>query len=414
MAWRSSTLAYRERHCPAALDHHEAGTPRDREVFQVGIAAHAILDVLCRRQVELGRGVEGDEAAALAQAAAEVLVREGREFDGTPEPPMSPAASAEGRELAVRAWYVYPTQLEDRSEHGLAVDVDWRPVDYSSPRAWWKAAMDIVGPCVGDTRDDEDDGGIGVCVTDYKSAWPTDETELETIQIRGQALVAVAHAERLLGFSPAFVRRRVINLRTLASFEADLVLDEDGEQTLSTWRQDVRLLVAAAESRVGGKRPARPGAHCLGCPFLGRCEDARAHLRGDVLDGDPETIATRYAVVDAMRDMLRDACVALTAEGPVVLDDGVVGHVGRPRRVLVPTAAADLCRAWWKGDEPDPRAVGLVTALEPSVTAAGKVAAALYPRDRSKGAKADRDALIDSLTISRIVARFGIHPTSTE
>lgn len=414
MAWRSSSTAYLERHCPHALDHHERGTPRDREVFQVGIAAHAILDVLCRRQRELGRGVEGDEAAALAQAAAEVLVREGREFDGIPEPPMSPQAAAEGRELAVRAWYVYPAQLEDHSEHGLAVDADWRPVAYGSRSAWWKAATDLVGPCVGDDTDDESEAPIGVCVTDYKSAWPTDESELETIQLRGQALVAVAHAERLLGFPPAFVRRRVINLRTLRAYEADLALDEDGEATLDLWRRDVRLVVAAAEARgPDGARPARPGAHCLGCPFLGRCEAARSHLRGDVLDGAPELVATRYAVADAMREELRAACVALTAEGPITIEDGQVGHVAQQQRVLVPDAVDRLCRVWWGDATPDPRAVGLVTALDPAVTAIGKAAAALYPRDRSKGAKAARDALTDSLTTTRAVARFDIHPTPT-
>lgn len=418
MAYRSSTVRYATDHCPRAIDHHEAGTPRDREVFAVGVAAHAILDALSQRQNALGRELRDEEATEFARAAAEYMLQHGREFDGVPEAPMASDDMAEGLRLGLRAWAAYPTTLQDRTEATLAIDAEGRPVEYSSPSAWWKAACDIVGPVLGDDDGDSDEYAPmqGVCVTDYKSAWPTNEAELDTIQLRGQALVALAHAASIGVEQPGFVRRRVINLRTLAIWEADLVLDDAAPATLDRWLADLRLAVAASEARDStGARVARVGIGCLGCPFVGHCEPARAYLRDGALDGGREMIATRLAVVEAMRDELLSALREATKESPIAIEGGVVGYVAVPKREVKPEAATALALEWFRPAVASEwlanngQLIGLLTALDFGVTALGNVAAQLWRADRSRANKEAREAFVSSLTTTKPSVKFGLH-----
>lgn len=415
-ALRSSTARLVGDYCPRALDHAEAGVPRDREVFQVGIAAHAVMESLCR--VQKARGELGpDEGLEVATAVATDLVTTGRAFEGEPEPPMSPAAAAEGRDLALSAWAVHPASTADTAELGLEVDEDWRAVPYGSARGYWRAAIDLVGPAV---LEDGDAEYQGLHVTDYKSAWPTGAEELETIQLRGQALVALAHAHRLGVEHPAFVRRRAINLRTRQAHESDLFLDDAGLAQLDTWRADVALVVAQARARgEDGLRPARPGARCLGCPYVLRCDPARAWLRGSLAeDADDVMLATRLAVADAIRQELWTWAREAAREGNIDIEGGTVGFVAKPKRATVDAAPTTLALAWFAPPAPgtwlaeNGATVGLLRALDPSVTALERVAKALHPSGRDKSAMQARRDLVAACTTTLHAAEFGIHKST--
>lgn len=415
MIWRSSILSALDEHCPRALDFIEARTPHDRDIFDAGIAAHAVLDGLHRMQQQRGE-ITPDEAAKIAHSVATGLVTTGRSFDGIPEPPMSPARAEEGRDLAIATWSAHPTDLSLSSERGLAVDADWGPVPYGSTLARYQAACDIVGPW---TVEEDGYGAIGLLVQDWKSAWPTSSAELETRQLRGQGLVAYANREDLGVEDPAFIRRRVVNLRTLASYEVDLWLDEAGMETLAGWRRDIELAMEAAEVRgPDGRRPARPGIGCAGCPWLSRCDAARAHLRGGIHeDLDVATLATRLVVVDAMRQELWDRARLAAANGPIRVPGGEVGFIAGRERKPLSDAWRTLAHHWfgvtdgpaWDAEYAD--VLGLLRAIEPGVGAIEGAAKTLYPFTRSDPSwRANRDALVAACTTTSTSAKFGIYP----
>ncbi len=408
MTYRSTTLRYLEEHCAHAIDFVEARAPYDREVFQVGVAAHAVIQVVGEH---LAAGEDVD-AARIGEAVVRELVTRGRSFEGEAEPPMSVAAAAAGRDLALDYLAGNELSATARYEHGLAVDAAWQPVPYDSPAAWYRAAIDVFEVV---TEDLEDGWARKVLVTtDWKSAWPTNAAELETIQIRGQAAVALAHHP-----DADVVRRRVVNLRTGASFEVDTALDDLGMATVAQWRRDIGHLVAAAEVRgPDGQRPARPGINCSGCPFLSRCEAARVFMRfGIQEDADAEMMATQLAVADAFRKELWSWARAATKSGPIDVEGGRVGYCETTKRAPVPNAPLSLALAWFQPADPDAWAarngelLGLLAAIEPGVGAIESVAKRLHPADRSRENKAAREALVARLTTPTTAVEFGIHPT---
>lgn len=415
-AYRSTKLKLIEQHCPAALDIEESGAPRDREVFQVGIAAHAVLQVVGEHVA----AAKAFDLATLGDAVVRELVTHGRAFEGAPEPPMSVAQASAGRDLALR--YLSQNELSPsaRYEHGLAVDADWQPVAYDAPDVHYRAAIDVF-----DLVEDADEDGYvtsTLVTTDWKSAWPTSADELDTVQLRGQAALALAHHP-----DATVLRRRAVNLRTRQAFEIDVVLDDDGRELVEQWRRDIGHLIAQAEVRdAEGHRPARPGAGCLGCPYLVRCPHARAHVNGTALDGSPERIATRFAVVDALRQELFAACKDLAVEGPIEIDGGRVGFVETIERKGKPDAGVVLAHRWCNVSDPDRwnaehgDIVGLLTLLQPGATAADRVAKSLHPSirgDKSRSWARAREQLTASVLTITSAPKFGIHknkPTPEE
>lgn len=402
---RSTSLKTAERHCLAALDFLEAGTPYDRGMFATGIAAHAVLQEAIQRP--------DANREALADAVVRTLTTTGRAFDGVPEPPLAIEPALAGRDLALAYLEEHELPAGARAEAGLAVDRDWKPVPYDSPDAYWKAAVDVIYE---DTFEDDDVAAQGIVVRDWKSAWPTDADELDTVQLRGQALVAVAHNP-----GADFVRREVVNLRTGRLYESMLWLDDDGKNMLVTWRRDLDLAIAAAEHRgPDGKRPAAPGAGCLGCPFLLRCNAARAHLRGGAItEPTAEAVAVRLAVIEAARDELIAMGKVVLAEGSVAVPGGLVGYVAKSQREPASTATADLAHTWFQVDDASAwdaehgDVLGLLAALKPGVSALENAAKVLHPFTRGDTAWKQRRADLESVLLAtKTVTRFGVYKTA--
>lgn len=400
---RSTSLRYLEDHCPRALDHYEAGVPYDRDVYQVGVAAHAVIEMA---------GKHPDRPREeLAHQVAVALCTEGRSFEGEPEGPLRPQHAIAGRDIALRFLAAHELSPSAKFEHGLAVDREWQPVPYDSPEVYYRAAVDML-----EVIEDTDEDGYTtttVVTTDWKSAWPTSTAELDTLQLHGQTALALAHYPEA-----TILRRRAANLRTLAIFEADVFVDEDGLATVGNWRKDIDLLIAVAEHRSqDGSRPARPGATCIGCPYVSRCVPARAWLRGSLLEATPEAIATRLAVADAVRKELWEQAKSVAGEGAIDIPGGAVGFITTRERVPRPDIGELLALAWFGAADPKTwreanhstdQWVGLLQTLPIGVGAAEAVAKLLHPSGKGRDWRPLREALVSQCVVSQPATKFSI------
>lgn len=421
---RSTTLKMVEKYCAASLDFYDTNTPYDRDVFATGIAAHAILEGLLRAKRDRNNAVMFAAADAVADAVSTRLVTAGRSFDGVPEPPLSPRAVSEGRDIALRWWNrisdTAPVPMDWRPEEALAVDKDWRPTKYGRD-AYYRAILDTVGPVEAEVDEDGYGGGIGLAVTDYKTAWGTGADELETVQLRGQALVALANAGHLGVIAPVFIRRRVVNLRTHKVYEADTYLADDGaDEILESWRRDIALAIAHANARgPGQKRVASPGACCVGCPYIMACKPAQAFYQGQgIEDPTPEGIATSYAVATAVREHLTPLVKAATGKGSIVVPGGAVGFVAQPKRKAVDGIAEKLAVRWFR--PPDAQQwiaenghlMGFLKAISLGSAAVDKIGTRLFPgkgpNKRADFKDARAELVAECLTVEN-AAKFGVH-----
>lgn len=433
MTARSSSLSIFAKHCPHALTLQETHVPYPRDVFGAGIAAHAIL------QEYAGHALTGEnfDPDTVGRSVVVRLSTEGRSFDGHPEPPIPIEACLDGLRLGSRWWemHEFPASARIAAEIGLSVNEQWEACDYRDPSAWYRGILDLTW----DVYEDNDEGAPfhGVAVRDYKSAWPTDESELETLQFHGYALLVVAHFTAVHRHAPDFVRLDVGNLRTTALYTDTIWLDEAGAARLSSWQADLDTLIRAANIQ---PRKPNPGPRCLGCPFVLGCDYAQAWYASAGISMcthsefmTPERIASYYAVsqarADALKAMAREAC----AEASVSIPGGSVGFHVREKRQALPTAGATLARRWFR--VPDENAesweaehsfwLGFLGALGLGSGNVEKAATALHPGRTMSGRlkdpdwKANRPALIESCTTLTTSIEFGIKsdastPTSTD
>lgn len=417
MPSRSTHLMVAARHCNKALDFIEDGAPRDRSIFAVGVAAHACLQAIAQQPI-------GSDPHKIARAAVEHLATQGRSFDGVPEPALPPEACLEGMNLAVAWNEAHGVPAGAKAERGIAVDSRWHLVAYDSPAAYYRAIYDLIW--IEDVVDDDQELELktAVCL-DYKSSWVASEADLESIQMRGQAILAA------LAYPGAdAVRIEIGNLRTGKLYSRTIELDEAGRVQLATWTRDLELAIAAVNARgPDGKRIATPGAGCDGCPYILRCDEAHAWMRGSLLEPNASetdrrwAVGTRLAVAEAMAEELKQHAKLLTEQAPIEIDRGVVGWLPKDQR----EAAADAWRAiahhWFKvtpeqaatWDAENGELLGLLRALEPGVSSITSLAQALAPFDRGdKSWKERRGALLEELITTSTAPRFGVFRQSKQ
>jgi hypothetical protein len=405
---RSTSIRLMLDYCPRAVDHYDAGEPSDTAGFQYGVAAHAVLQALIEHP--------DDDPAARAEAVVRELVTNGRSFYEHREPPMHPEAACAGRDVALD-WLA--RDLDGlcegwRAEVMLSVDRDWQPCDYD--RAWLHAVIDVVGPA---EYDDGETQASGVLVRDWKGSYQTEEADLGSLQQRIQALLVAAHHP-----GAAFLRRQVVSLRTAQTFSEDLWLDEAGQATLARWRRDIEHVAAQYHARdEAGRRPARPGACCGGCPYVLRCEEARDAIplfwagAPDVEFADPAVLAEHYAAMRAMSDAMAAILRRATSEVPIPVPGGSVGFTTRTTREAAPDGARALAAAWfnpadpaaWERDHAD--VLGLLQVLRPGASGIEAVGKILYPgKGASKMAdfRERREALESATLTEKTGATFGV------
>ncbi len=386
--YSSTPLNLYARNCPHALTLDEAGTTYCREIFQTGISAHAILQVAAEKNPDTH-----SQFLLIADAVVEELLTDGRSYNGVHEPPMAPEAALEGRELASE-WMAMNGMPEGlmSPEIGLGIDCDGNPVAYGDKSSRYRGILDLVYQ---DIDGDEECQYDVLVVRDYKSAWPAGENELNTVQRKGQALLALKH----MGANVQAIRMEICNLRTGMTHDRTIMLDEQGLEIMAQWEREILMLCRVADNN----REARPGSNCLGCRFVLDCEHTNPH-------NDAYSIAESFAVAQAVRDeFVRKAKLAIT-EGTIPAGDGLVGYQAQTRRRMQEDGHIELLRAWNTAqgkalEDLDPGTLSLIKALRLGATQIDAMAKTLYP-DRGTGQ--DRDAFSAECMEEFKVSQFGV------
>jgi len=392
MTARPTTLKHADRFCLRAVDHYENDTPMSRDVFTQGTAAHDVLHAL---------GVTGPE---VVDAVVDALMTVGREGVDS-EPPLAADGVFAGRDLALDYYHRVAhgelgTDLA-KFEVGLAVREDWSRCRYDDPEAWLRARLDVL-----DLVEDEDEEyyAAGIIVRDYKTAWSACETDLQSVQMKSQAVLASLSIGTLAeqGYpEPQFVRREIVNLRLGQSYHEDTWLDDEGHATLDQWRKDIDTAVRAQSVK---PRQATPGLRCYGCSYVTRCEDSAAFVL-DTSSG----VAERYAAALAYAKGLEPHARAASDGGAIEVEGGRVGTIDRPKKEPESDVLVAAWTKWLGEEEIGEKAKGLVRRflgdLRPGMTQLDRAARLIFP-DRKQ--KAERDAWAEQFVNSKPGRRFGV------
>lgn len=396
--YRSTLLKVAQNYCPAALTFAEQRAPMDRDFFAVGIAAHACAQAF---------GEQSATAENMEQIADQVvreLSQHGRSFDGVPEPPMKVQDAIDGRDIALAYFMEHPVPHGAHYEVGLAMDAEGQTTPYSGDSAVYKAKLDLLDFV---EEEDEDWAMRGAIHEDYKTAWPTNESELDTLQLKGQAVLVF----KAYGKDLEFIEQRVTNLRLKKTWSRRLFLDDDHDRALlARWEKDIWLEIEAADA----SRTPAPGACCLGCPWSLRCKAGNEHLSATLGMDDPapDRVATALAVAEAQRKALFEVCKGLFKENPAVIEQGEVGYKRVDRRTALPDAHLVMLKEWL-GDEfnedEQGRVLGLLKSIKLSSSNVDAFIRALHP---GRGTKELRDEVSSRLLELKSTKRFGVHKNS--
>lgn len=395
MIYSSTSERYFSEHCPRALQFYLDGEPMDTRVFDVGIAAHAVLEECGRR-----RAADADRQARIADEVVHILMTEGHSYFGQRKPPMAPEAAIEGREIALA--YLAGNELPD-GKYEAAFYIDALGNAGGPETGRFRALIDLVFE---DEYGDEEFSGKCLFVRDYKTSWAAGEDQLTTLQRKAQAVtvwVNMATNEHI------GIVRQVVNVRTGAVFEDVTWLDEVGIDTLGQWRHEILMVCDAMDKA----RDPRPGIGCMTCPYVLSCEACYPRAKcGETI----QDRAIQWMQAEAVRAELAKELREMTKEAaPVEVDGGSVGYHAKAKRRLLPDAPVRILEQMWgrigrSCETPEEfeakyaAEIGLLRSADISVTAAEKLAKTLYPgRDMA----ADRRAFMDSLTEEYQQAEFG-------
>lgn len=375
--YRPTTLKLASTHCPRAVDHYERNRPAFREHFWTGIAAHECLAAIGAWAIHFKAQPESGIIVQICNSVTKALVTKGRSFEGKAEPPMPMEAATEGAALALNyataettTWAV----ADAWHEVGHAFDAQWRAVPYDHRTRRFRLILDAAE--VVEDSGEEYTGRVAV-VRDYKSAWSTGAGELNTYQMRAQAVAAWLEREDV-----DCVRREVVNLRSGEVFRDELWLESGGREQLEEWRRDITKYMQALDDMIGpdGQRPARPGAGCLSCPWSLQC-DASAVTGADAT----EEAARRLALIEGQRAQLVKTLKASDVGKPLAIGRDRVGWRATADQAPTDAAARAMFDAWTeKGGEVG----GFLAALKPGMGALRAVAKKLHPDDKEQQAAA--------------------------
>ena len=389
--YRPTTLKLASAHCPRAVDFYEQNAPAFRDHFAVGIAAHGVLAKLGEMALCLGRAPLPEEMQREASGIARGLMEQGRVFEGNREPPMSAEDAFAGRDLALayamRPEVIWATK-DAWYERGFAFDTDWNSIPFASKDRRFRLILDKIEII---TEEGEDYAGRLAVVTDYKSAWPTDESELSTYQMRAQAVAVYLE----MGADLDGVRLQVTNLRTGKTFDFDLWFESGGREQIGEWKSEITDYMGALDKMTDhGRRPARPGIGCLGCPYALGCD-------ADIVEGDRAAMGMRLAKLEGEREQLIKALKAATAEHDIVLDGCKEGYAAKTTRTPK-DAAMSAIRSTWASSNGD--LSGLLTAIKPTMAMLSAIAKRLYPNSKD-----DQTAIVEQWSTISHGKEFGVY-----
>lgn len=271
------------------------------------------------------------------------------------------------------------------------------PCGYDDPECRYGAIIDNM---FSETVGDEDFAADILTISDWKSAWPTNETELETLQRKGQAVLGWLH----YGAGYQGVRQQVVNLRTGVPYSKDIYFDDQGIETLKRWREDILDACAAADLT----REARPGAGCLTCRYLTECPDQLAAYSGDGVNR-----VEQYVALEAVRTSLAKQIRVNTRTESIAVPGGIVGYKIQTKKIPTDGALDELLEHWFPAiSEGEPVDIGelrgLLRALDLPASSYEKAAKVLYPDEGNAGF----EDMVAACVTTKNESRFGI--TTTE
>ncbi|MDH3673382.1 MAG: PD-(D/E)XK nuclease family protein [Gammaproteobacteria bacterium] len=381
-AWSSTTLRLYTEHCARALDYAEDGIDHDRDTYAPGIVAHAILQAVGEQTQKVERDLTDAETDEVMRRVVAALVENGREFRGKHEPPTNTNHAATGLEIArdYLAFYPFGFQKGARFEvelvdGNLSAIIDYLWVGYEDG--------DELAPQT-------------LVIRDYKSSWAAGPGELETLQRKIQALVALAAYPDV-----DKVRREVVNLRTGAVYADEIWPKEEYDRKrLGEWGADIDAIIRAVPKRGGSGRPATPGARCMGCPYWLTCDEAYpAAMLDEDMPNTLENVAAAYAICKAFVKNADKVLRSATKEQPIETAGSRIGYQAVKRRELADDAARRILDYWTDaGGQP----FGLIKSLNLGVRNAENMANALFADKKS------REQFLEEVIQEYAARRFGM------
>lgn len=198
------------------------------------------------------------------------------------------------------------------AEMKLAVDKDWKPIDYDSPLAHVRGKVDRI---------DIDEEGA-VLIVDYKSGYRITGIK-DSYQVKLYARLMLAHMPELKTIKVA-----LDYFRHKARRSDDLTIED--MESAKDWIEAVGRGIerAAAEKHY----PARPGAACRGCAIFNTCparsESVKAIPPAD--EGRAVALVARLILIDRERREIMEAITPwIDQYGDVEVNGMVLGYQKR-------------------------------------------------------------------------------------
>lgn len=380
-SYHQSDIGLRERHCGHALVLKNNGTPRDRNVFQVGVASHAILEAI-GQATNKNPDITIEDINKIADETAIELSTRGRAYDRVPEPPMTIKQAIEGKELAIKHWVYNPLPADAHYELPLAFDSDWNQVDYYDDSTIFRTMLDMVQ--ISEETDEEGDTIKTILVRDYKSSWHIDTSQLDNMQRRAQAVcIWLAYPDADV------IELNVFGLRTGKQVTREINVHAEGD-TLRQWHQDIILALNILQL----PQTPSPGANCIGCPYAERCEHAAHTMKQN------QSIVERYISSLAIAKALEPQIKKITKEGNIKTNGGYVGYAQKSKSSATKTAVPKLWNVW---KENNGDIDGYLSMLSVSATVTKKIIKTLGKQGL------DTDTLTEESIKESAYAQFGIH-----
>lgn len=382
-ALHPTDLRLREEHCPYTLVLKKNGAHYDRQIFQVGVAAHEMLEAL-GNAVKENPELTNREAEKITASIGLKISTEGRAYDGKPEGPMSVSQAMQGQELAMRYFYKTMMSTTANYEEPFAFDEDWNHVDYNDPNAVFRTIIDVVDIIV-ENKDEFIERKTAI-VRDYKSSWHIVTEMLDNMQRKAQAL-----AVHLKYPDVDVLRMEVVGLRNNKTVSKDIYV-KDEKYKLERIKKELGIAIKAANAN---SKPS-PGLGCMNCPYAHCCEHVIEMAK------NTKDIIKRYAGHLAIAKSLEPAVKAATKEQGIVDNKKLIGYIKKSR--TSPTKnATHILWDMWKANGGDLDAFLKMHTV--NATSTKKILTAF----KKKGMKSDE--IKDQVLQETSYSSFGIHKT---
>ena len=377
-------ITLRENHCGYAVELNLLNTPRDRNVFQVGVAAHSVLEQI-GKALNQNKDITTDEIKTIANNTAYKLCSQERKYDGMPEAPMKMKQAVEGMRLALQYANYNPLHHEARYEEPFAFDIEWNETDYNDKHAAFRTLIDCIH--IQEEIDEEGETYTVAIVRDYKTSWRLDPDMLDNLQRRAQALVvhlAYPHVDVL--------KMQIHGLRNKQKLERIIYVQHE-KDSLEQWKEDITLAVKALKE----PQIPNPGIGCYQCPYVGKCQHAVPH--------DKKKLADKYAMHLALAKDIEKQLREITKDAPIQTDKGTIGYMHKTRNTTTKDALQTLFQIWKDND-------GTTEAFMQNLNLTATEAKKIIRKLSQNGL--DHDTLQTNTMAEKSYSQFGISKTKPD